>query len=187
VSEISPKFRALFFVFSYLSIYSGIVLTCFRERPADLLPTLRQITLKTHIVAVAVWLFLFGMLFTVHVIPQLVQKIRSGRRTGIGLVALLACMTLSGYAIQLLPDANALRTTAFLHTVFSLAFAAIFFLHLYVVRPFVRTALVMASAAMLLLALPIFFIRPTVNLPNEVKLVPLTESTPTQNIPLKKK
>ncbi|MBS0617228.1 MAG: hypothetical protein JSR44_03525, partial [Spirochaetes bacterium] len=66
MSEISPKFRALFFVFSYLSIYSGIVLTCFRERPADLLPALRQITLKTHIVAVAIWLFLFGMLFTVH-------------------------------------------------------------------------------------------------------------------------
>lgn len=187
MSEISPKFRALFFVFSYLSIYSGIVLTCFRERPADLLPALRQITLKTHIVAVAIWLFLFGMLFTVHVIPQLVQKIRAGRRTGIGLVVLLAFMTLSGYAIQLLPDASAVRTTALLHTVLSLAFAAIFFLHLYLVRPFVRTALVLTSAAMLLLALPLFFIKPAENLPDEVKLFPLTQSPAVQENLLKKK
>ncbi|MBS0618096.1 MAG: hypothetical protein JSR44_07905 [Spirochaetes bacterium] len=115
------------------------------------------------------------------------QKIRAGRRTGIGLVVLLAFMTLSGYAIQLLPDASAVRTTALLHTVLSLAFAAIFFLHLYLVRPFVRTALVLTSAAMLLLALPLFFIKPAENLPDEVKLFPLTQSPAVQENLLKKK
>lgn len=172
--EFSGKFRLAFFAFTYLSTYSGLVLLYFHERSADFFPALRQITLKAHIFSVAIWLFLCGMLFSIHVIPQLVQKIKDGRKSGIALVYLLVAMAITGYAIQVLPGVREIDISRHLHIIISLAFTGFFIFHVYLIKPSYRYALTAAVIVTALLVAPVFLLKqeaPT--LPDEIQLTPL--------------
>lgn len=174
--EFSGKFRFAFFSGAYLSTYSGLILLYFHERTADFFPTLKQITLKLHIFSVAGWLFLCGMLFAIHVIPQLVQKEKDGRRSGILLIYLLVGMVASGYAIQLLPGVREIDISRHLHIVMSLAFTGFFLFHVYLIKPAYRHVLAGVVVVTVLLVSPMFLLRqPQVEtFPDEIKLTPAT-------------
>lgn len=174
--EFSGKFRFAFFAGAYLSTYSGLILLYFHEHTADFFPLLKQIILKTHIFSVAAWLFLCGMLFAVHVIPQLVQKEKDGRRSGILLIYLLAGMVATGYAIQLLPGVREIDISRHLHIILSLAFTAFFLFHVYVVKPAYRHVLTGVVVITLLLVSPMFLLRQPItdSLPDEIQLTPAT-------------
>lgn len=174
--EFSGKFRFAFFAGAYLSTYSGLILLYFHERTADFFPLLKQIILKVHIFSVAAWLFLCGMLFAIHVIPQLVQKEKDGRRSGILLIYLLVGMVATGYAIQLLPGVREIDISRHLHIILSLAFTAFFLFHVYVVKPAYRHALTGVVFVTLLLVSPMFLLRQPVadTLPDEIQLTPAT-------------
>jgi thiamine biosynthesis lipoprotein len=172
--EFSGKFRIAFFAGAYLSTYSGLVLLYFHERTADFFPTLKQVTLKVHIFSVASWLFLCGMLFAIHVIPQLVLKEKDGRRSGIWLIYLLFSMVATGYAIQLLPGVREIDVARHLHIILSLAFTGFFLFHVYVVKPSCRRILTGVVVVTVLLISPMFLLRRDAaeSFPDEIKLSP---------------
>lgn len=174
--EFSGKLRFAFFIGAYLSTYSGLILLYFHERAADFFPTLKQITLKLHIFSVAGWLFLCGMLFAIHVIPQLVQKEKDGRRSGILLIYLLLGMVVTGYAIQLLPGVHGIDISRHLHIILSLAFTAFFLFHVFLIKPAYRSALTGVVIVTVLLVAPVFLLRQpqAENFPDEIKLTPVT-------------
>ena len=96
----TQRFRLFFYSSGYLALYTGFLLIFFMARPADFYPTLRHLLLKSHIVTVVLWLFTCGMLFSIHVIPQLQARIQEGRKTGIVLIGLIALMSFSGFACK---------------------------------------------------------------------------------------
>lgn len=174
----TPNFRFFFYLTAYFSAYSGFLLLFFFRKPPDFYPAWKQAILKTHIFSVATWLFLCGMLFSIHVIPQLKSRITVGRKSGIWLIVLLALMSLSGYAIQVLPTPAWIDLSRFAHLFAGIGFTALFGAHLALVRPRVRTALASATLVSLLVALPFFFLKTERTLPDEIKLNPVSMDAP---------
>lgn len=174
--EFSGKFRFAFFAGAYLSTYSGLILLYFHDRTATFFPVLKQAVLKAHIFSVAAWLFLCGMLFAVHVIPQLVQKEKGGRRSGILLIYLLLGMVASGYAIQLFPGVREIDISRHLHIITSLAFTGFFLFHVYLIKPTYRYALTGAVLVTALLVAPMFLLRAPQgeSFPDEIQLTPIS-------------
>lgn len=170
----SPRFRVWFYAASYLSAYSGFLLMFFFGKSADFFPLWKQVLVKTHIFAVVLWLFLCGMLFSVHVFPQLRLKITKGKKSGLGLIALLVAMTFTGYGIQILPTPLGIDLSRYGHIVTGVAFSFLFVAHLALVRPRLRLALASATILSLLIAAPFFFLKSESQFPDEIKLAPLS-------------
>ena len=170
----SSKLRFLFYATGYLSAYTGFLLLFFFRKPADFYPLWKQCLLKTHIAGVACWLFTCGMLFSVHVFPQLKAGITAGRKSGLALIALLLLMSLSGYAIQILPSQAGIDFVRIAHFLAGAAFTATFIGHLVLVRPRLRVALASATLVSCLVAAPFFFLKNQNDFPDEIQLKPLS-------------
>lgn len=177
----TTRFRTAFYSSGCLGFYTGFLLGFLMMHPADFYPLLRQTLLKLHIASVAVWLFTCGMLFSIHVIPQLQAGITQGRRTGILLIALIASMTLSGYALQVLPWAGILDTTRWLHVATGTGFVALLVVHLLLTKTELRTWIIMSLVTSILLFLPLLFLEKPDTFPDEIKLVPQTETDVKKN------
>jgi hypothetical protein len=176
--SITSRFRAAFFAVSYVSSYSGFLLLFFFQKTADFSPLWKQALVKVHIVAVCIWLFLCGMLFSVHVFPQLRAHIPNGRKSGLLLIALLVLMTFSGYGIQILPSPGTIDLSRYAHVFSGIAFCLLFIAHLALVRPRLRVALASATLLSLLVALPFFFLKSEPVFPDEIKLAPMSLDIP---------
>lgn len=174
----TQKFRTAFYVTGYLAAYSGFLLLFYSGHNADFYPNAKQLILKTHIASVVPWLFTCGMLFSIHVIPQLQSGITQGRKTGIWLVVLLIAMSISGYAIQLLPTAMGISTARLAHIVLGSGFSLLFAGHLYLIRPTLRVAVSAVTGISLLMALPFFLLKAAPDMPDEIQLKPVTLGAP---------
>lgn len=170
----TQKFRWAFYSTGYLAAYSGFLLLFFVGQNAEFYPNAKQFILKSHIASVVPWLFTCGMLFSIHVIPQLQAGITQGRKSGIWLVVLLIAMSLSGYAIQILPTAWGISTARLAHIVFGSGFALLFAGHLYVIRPVLSVAVSAVTAVSLLIALPFFLFKTAPEMPDEIQLKPMS-------------
>jgi hypothetical protein len=174
----SPNFRFFFYLTGYLSAYTGFLLLFFFRKSADFYPSWKQALLKTHIFSVVAWLFLCGMLFSIHVIPQLRARIRVGRKSGIALIVLLMLMSVTGYGIQVMPTGVGIDLSRYGHLFSGIGFTVLFGAHLILVRPRLRTALASATLVSLLVALPFFFLKTELTLPDEIKLNPMGMNAP---------
>lgn len=168
----TSRFRIFFYGTTWLSAATGLALGYFMLQPADFFPLLRQVLLKTHVAAVVVWLFLCGMLFSIHVIPQLVAQIRQGFYSGILLIGLVAAMTLSGFALQVLPWPQVLDTARWIHFCLSVLFVLQLVVHLLLVRPELKTRVIAVAIAGLLVLIPLFGLRQGEIYPDEIQLKP---------------
>lgn len=170
----TQRFRLFFYSTGYLALYTGFLLIFFMGKPADYFPTWRHMLLKSHIVAVVLWLFSCGMLFSIHVVPQLQARITAGRRSGIWLIVLLIVMSLSGYALQVVPSARALDLSRWLHIFSGAAFTLLLLSHLLLIKASVRLWLAATIFLSLVLTTPFWFLRQTDGLPDEIQLTPLS-------------
>jgi hypothetical protein len=90
----------------------------------------QNLLLHGHVLAAPVLVFALGLLVRGHVLPALRSGARAGRWTGLLAVAVLAPMTLSGYAIQICVDPGWRLALAWIHGPFSLLFLAAYGAHL---------------------------------------------------------
>lgn len=168
----SQSFRWSFYASGYVALYTGFLLLFFLERPADFFPVWKQLLLKVHIASVVLWLFTCGMLFSIHVIPQLKAGITKGRKTGIALIAILILMIISGYALQIISHLPSLSIMRYAHSVTGIAFTIFFAVHLFLIRTTLRTAILATLVVSLLGASPFFFLKAETSYPDEISLVP---------------
>lgn len=177
----TTRFRWSFYSTAYVASYTGFLLIFFMTKPTDFFPKLRHMLLKTHIVSVMLWLFTCGMLFSIHVFPQLQARVKEGRRSGISLVFLVIAMTLSGYALQVLPWQNLLASTRWLHVITGSAFVLLLIGHLLLIKAEIRKWLVAAVGAGILLALPFFTLQQNETFPDEIRLTPQSDAGQKKN------
>jgi hypothetical protein len=85
---------------------------------------LEPVALKAHILVAPVFVFILGAVVLKHAVPHLTNGAPERRATGLGILALLAPMLLSGYLIQVLTNEVAVRVMALTHIGSSLAFTA---------------------------------------------------------------
>ncbi len=173
-ANLSPRFLWVFYAAGYLSAYTGFLLLFFFRKPPDFYPLWKQLLVKSHIVGVGIWLFTFGMLFSIHVIPQLKSGMRVGRRSGIFLVVVLVLMSLTGYGIQVMPTSWGIDLSRYSHLVTGMGFTALFVMHLVLVKPRLRLALVSATAVSFMLAAPFFLLKVENVFPDEIQLKPVS-------------
>lgn len=179
----TSRFRIFFYGTTWLSTSTGLALVYFMLKPADFFPLLRQVLLKTHVAAVVAWLFLCGMLFSIHVLPQLAAKLRQGLRTGVTLIALVAAMTLSGFALQVIPWPQVLETARWVHFYLSVLFVLLLVVHLLLVRPELKTWVVALAVSSLLVLLPLMTLKQVDVFPDEIQLTPRTDTLPEKKTP----
>ncbi len=174
----TQRFRIFFYSTGYVALYTGFLLIFFLAKPADFFPVWRHLLLKSHIVSVVLWLFSCGMLFSIHVIPQLQARIVAGKRSGIWLIVLLATMSLSGYAIQVMPGAKSLDISRWLHVFSGAAFTMLLISHLLLIKAAVKGWLVAALVLSLAMAAPFVLLKQVDIVPDEIQLTPKTDITP---------
>ncbi|MFZ5629959.1 MAG: hypothetical protein ACOY5B_12575 [Spirochaetota bacterium] len=179
----TSRFRVFFYGTTWLSTATGLALVYFMLQPADFFPTLRQALLKTHVAGVVAWLFLCGMLFSIHVIPQLVARMRQGLRTGVLLIGLVAAMTLSGFALQVIPWPPVLETARWIHFYLSVLFVLLLIIHLLLVRPELKTWVIAIAVISLLALLPLMSLKQTEAFPDEIQLTPRSGVLPEKKTP----
>lgn len=85
--------------------------------------------LKLHVLTAPVLVFAVGAVFTRHVVKQWQSGREVGRGSGIGIVATLVPMILSGYLIQTLTSASWIFRVAVLHMAASVAYLGGLFIH----------------------------------------------------------
>ena len=90
---------------------------------------LQPLFLKLHVLAAPVLVFALGVVYTRHVVRQWRAGRARGRPSGIGIVATLLPMVLSGYLIQTVSSESWLFRVAMLHVGASLAYLAVLLVH----------------------------------------------------------
>jgi len=85
--------------------------------------------LDAHVLAAPLFVFALGLIFRRHAMARIRNGEQVGRRTGIGLVAIVAPVILSGYVLQALTGDSARRWTGWSHTALGLLFALAYALH----------------------------------------------------------
>jgi hypothetical protein len=85
---------------------------------------LQPVALKAHILIAPLFVFILGAVVLKHAVPHLTNGAPERRATGLGVLALLVPMLLSGYLIQVLTNEIAVRVMALTHIGSSLAFTA---------------------------------------------------------------
>ena len=179
----TQRFRLFFYSTGYVALYTGFLLIFFLTKPADFFPVWRHVLLKSHIVSVVLWLFSCGMLFSIHVISQLQARIETGKKSGIWLIVLLALMSLSGYAIQVMPGAKSLDVARWLHVFSGSGFTVLLVSHLLLIKASVRIWLLGALVLSLALAAPFALLKQTDTIPDEIQLTPKTDIDPQKKSP----
>jgi membrane associated rhomboid family serine protease len=86
--------------------------------------------LKAHVLAAPVIVFVLGLVVRGHALPKLRAGEPTGRRTGLALLAFLAPLVLSGYAVQVLTGDLARKGTGWGHAAAGLVFLAAYGAHL---------------------------------------------------------
>ena len=89
--------------------------------------------LSAHVVIAPLLVFGFGWLFANHIWPKFVFKDPRNRRSGIGAMALIAPMTLSGYLLEIATNDTLRQAMAIAHWVTSALFVVAYAGHL--IRP----------------------------------------------------
>ncbi|MBK8794661.1 MAG: hypothetical protein IPN59_16440 [Holophaga sp.] len=87
-----------------------------------------------HVLAGPVLLFLLGMTLKGHAFPAVSVGKTKGRKAGLGLIAILAPMVLSGYALQVCVDPRWRTAFAWIHGPLALLFLLAYFAHLFTTR-----------------------------------------------------
>lgn len=82
----------------------------------------QPIFLKSHVLAAPLLVFTAGAVFTKHVLRQWRSRPEGGRRSGIGVVALLFPMIVSGYLIQVVTGEKPLDWIVAVHLVTGFAY-----------------------------------------------------------------
>ena len=79
--------------------------------------------LKVHILSAPVMVFGIGMIFMRHIWPHFRSGLAMGRRSGLWSMALTVPMIATGYALQVLSNAEWLTTLGYIHFALGTAFA----------------------------------------------------------------
>jgi len=90
---------------------------------------LQPLVLKLHVLSAPVLVFALGVVYTRHVVRQWRSGRARGRPSGIGIVATLLPMVLSGYLIQTVSSESWLFRVAMVHVGASLAYLAVLLVH----------------------------------------------------------
>lgn len=90
---------------------------------------LQPYMLKLHVLSAPVLVFALGVVYTRHVVRQWRSGRARGRPSGLGIVATLLPMVLSGYLIQTISSESWLFRVSMLHIAASLAYLAILLAH----------------------------------------------------------
>lgn len=90
---------------------------------------LQPYLLKLHVLSAPALVFALGVVYTRHVVGQWRSGKRRGRPSGIGIVATLLPMVLSGYLVQTVSSESWLFRVSMLHIAASLAYLAVLLVH----------------------------------------------------------
>ena len=81
--------------------------------------------LHLHVLAAPILVFALGLVFSSHVAPKIENRAKVRKKTGLSALWMIAPMVLSGYALQVVTNENAILTMKVTHWVSS----GIFFLN----------------------------------------------------------
>jgi uncharacterized membrane protein YidH (DUF202 family) len=132
---LSPFERWLLWLSTAAVAVSGIALGCLKyfvrsdDPYAAVHHPLQPVMLKLHVLSAPTLVFALGVVYTRHVVRQWRAGRARGRPSGIGIVATLAPMVLSGYLIQTLSSESWLFRVSMLHGAASLAYLAVLLVH----------------------------------------------------------
>ena len=90
---------------------------------------LQPYLLKLHVLSAPLLVFALGVVYTRHVVRQWRAGRGRGRPSGIGIVATLLPMVLSGYLIQTVSSESWLFRVSMVHVAASLAYLAVLLVH----------------------------------------------------------
>jgi hypothetical protein len=90
---------------------------------------LQPYVLKLHVLSAPALVFALGVVYTRHVVRQWRSGRARGRPSGVGLVATLLPMVLSGYLVQTVSSESWLFRVSMLHVAASLAYLAVLLAH----------------------------------------------------------
>jgi hypothetical protein len=90
---------------------------------------LQPLVLKLHVLSAPILVFALGVVYTRHVVRQWRSGRARGRPSGIGIVATLLPMVLSGYLIQTVSSESWLFRVAMIHVAASLLYLAVLVVH----------------------------------------------------------
>jgi len=85
--------------------------------------------LHTHIILVPIMVFIFGVTFNSHVLPKLMGKSKSKKRSGIFLLSFFVVMTLTGYLLQVGFDLKSSTIIGYIHIGIAALWSFFFFFH----------------------------------------------------------
>ncbi len=83
----------IYFIYKYFMVVQGD----YGVRPHSYTSTL----LHAHILLVPIFVFIFGITFSSHVLPKLKAKFNTRKISGFSILLLFGFMTFSGYALQI--------------------------------------------------------------------------------------
>jgi len=121
-------------IITYLTVIHGSIYGIYKyflkvETEYGLRPhALQGIWQGAHIFLSPLLIFIFGMLFKDHIIKMYTSAKRK-RKSGIGLVALMVIMILSGYLIQIVYAQEPKVLIAYIHIAISVFFSFIYLVH----------------------------------------------------------
>jgi len=85
--------------------------------------------LKIHILSAPLLVFAFGFVFSRHVVRQWQSQQNRGKRSGLGIVSILAPLILSGYLIQTATDETLLTWFVAVHLVTGVVYLVMMPIH----------------------------------------------------------
>jgi uncharacterized membrane protein YidH (DUF202 family) len=86
--------------------------------------------LAAHVLAAPAAVFAMGLLLRGHALPRIRRGERTGRATGLTLIAIGLPLVLSGYLVQVFTGEGARKATGWIHAAVGVVFALAFALHM---------------------------------------------------------
>ncbi len=83
-----------------------------------------------HIMTVPLLVFIFGLVWYVHISPKIISGLKNKLTSGLYLLTLFAGMILSGYLIQM-PFSVGVTLVGVVHSIIGVAWILIFYYHVY--------------------------------------------------------
>jgi hypothetical protein len=91
--------------------------------------------LKAHVLAAPFLVFAFGLVARGHALPKWRSGEKTGRKSGIALLGLVAPLVLSGYAVQVFTGDSLRRATGWVHAALGAVWVLAYAVHLLKKRP----------------------------------------------------
>jgi len=91
--------------------------------------------LKAHVLAAPFLVFAFGLVARGHASPKLKSREKTGKKSGVSLLGLVAPLVLSGYAVQVFTGDSLRRGTGWAHTALGAVWVLAYGAHLLKKRP----------------------------------------------------